>query len=62
MSNRSITIAIKPGFTGRGGTVGFISWVRLVEILQQSGELRKGETIEGYRVEEAGINFFFDKE
>jgi len=49
---------IDPDFTGHGGCAGFFTWERLEVILRKAGELREGETIEGYRAEQAGVNFY----
>lgn len=54
-------IKIDPEFTGHGGTAGFFTWHRLEQILRAAGELRDGERIEGYRIEEAGVNFYVKK-
>lgn len=54
-------IKLDPNFTGHGGTAGFFTWHRLEEILRSAGELRGNESIEGYRVEDAGVNFFVKK-
>lgn len=53
-------IKINPDFNG-GGTAGFFTWHRLEEILRAAGELRGNETIDGYRIEDAGVNFFIKK-
>ncbi len=54
-------IKIDPDFNGRTGCSGFFTWQRLETILRKAGELRDGETIEGYRVEDAGVNFYVKK-
>ncbi len=54
-------ISLAPGFNGRDGISGFFTWKRLEGILRDAGELRPGETIEGYRVNSAGVNFFINR-
>lgn len=51
-------IKVDPEFEGNSGLSGYVSWRRLEEILRAAGSLRKDETIKGYRVGDAGINFF----
>ena len=40
-----------------GYSVGFASWRRLVEIFKAAGELRPGETLKSFQVDDRGITF-----
>jgi hypothetical protein len=51
-------IKLDPNFKGGGGVTGFFTWNRLEHILRAAGELREGEHIEGYVLENAGVNFY----
>jgi len=55
-------IKIDPSFKGTAGTSGFVSWQRMETILRDAGQLRKGETVEGYCIEDAGVNFFIKRD
>lgn len=41
----------------RGGAVGFASWPRLAEIFKEAGELRQGETLKSFQVDDRGVTF-----
>ena len=40
-----------------GGVVGFFSWRRLASILRDAGEIKRGERVLSYRIDEAGVHF-----
>jgi hypothetical protein len=40
----------------RSCVVGFCSWKRLAEVYRAAGELKEGETIESFQVDERGIS------
>lgn len=44
-----------------GGVVGFFSWRRLAEILRESGEVKTGERLMSYRLDEHGIHYRVDR-
>lgn len=41
-------------------SVGFTSWRRLVEIFRAAGELRPGETLKSFQIDDRGITFRVD--
>ena len=43
-----------------GCTVGFASWRRMVEIFRAANELRPGETLKSFQVDDRGITFRVD--
>jgi hypothetical protein len=51
-------IKLDPNFKDPGEVAGFFTWYRLEHILRAAGELREGEHIEGYVLENAGVNFY----
>jgi len=57
----NFTVKINPAFKGRGGVAGAFTWQRLEKILRNAGELRDNETIEGYEVSEANVNFYIKR-
>ena len=58
MANK-IEVKINPNFTS-GEVAGWFSWERLELILRNAGELRDNETINGYKADEQGVNFYID--
>lgn len=61
MSNKRIIPHNDTLFQGKAGTVGYISWERLEKMLRVVGDLREGEQVAGYVVEDTGINFYIEK-
>lgn len=61
MSDKKVIPLADPDFDGNSGVVSFISWHRLQDALRANGELREGERIAGYVIEDAGINFYIEK-
>lgn len=44
------------------GVTGYISWGRLAETLKGCGEVREGEKIVGFNVDDRGISFVVEEE
>lgn len=55
------TITLDPNFKGNAGCAGFVSQHRMEKVLRDAGQLREDEAIEGYRIEDAGLNFYVKK-
>jgi len=61
ISDKKVIPLADPAFNGNSGVAGFISWDRLQYALHANGELRDGERIAGYVVEDVGISFYIEK-
>lgn len=46
-----------PAHEVRAGTTGFVSWGRMAEVLAAANELRPGEHVKSFQVDERGISF-----
>lgn len=46
-----------PAFAVSGESVGFISWRRLAEVLGSARELRGGENVVSYQIDDRGLTF-----
>ena len=40
-----------------GGVIGFISWHRLLTLFRDANELRQGESIKSFQIDERGLTF-----
>ncbi len=56
---KKIEVKINPNFTC-GGVAGSFTWQRLEKILRKAGELHDNEVINGYNIDEQGVNFYID--
>jgi len=54
-----IDVKINANFSG-AGLAGWISWERMEQILRNAGELRDNESINGYRADKQGVDFYID--
>lgn len=61
MSEKMIVPLNDPDFKAGGGVVSQLGWRRLERLLKSTGELREGEQVAGYAIDNSGIRFYIEK-